>query len=83
MKNNSLKQHLYQRIITRLDHKISQLETWHRQLSWARLAIVVCGFFVAILANVALGNIAAWAVVGLIIISFVTNSNIIINSKQR
>ncbi len=71
MKNNSLKQHLYQRIITRLDHKISQLETWHRQLSWARLAIVVCGFFVAILANVALGNIAAWAVVGLIIISFV------------
>ncbi len=65
------RQQLLERIIARLDQKITHLETWHRQLSWTRLGIVICGLFVAILANFTLGNLAAWVVVGLIIISFV------------
>jgi hypothetical protein len=72
MKNKPMKrQQLLERIIARLDQKITHLETWHRQLSWTRLGIVICGLFVAILANFTLGNLAAWVVVGLIIISFV------------
>lgn len=59
------------RVITRLDQKITHLETWHRQLSWARLGIIICGFFIALIANFTLGNFVAWSVVGLMIISFV------------
>lgn len=72
MNNNSMnRQTALNRVITRLDQKITHLETWHRQLSWARLGIIICGFFIALIANFTLGNFAAWGVVGLMIISFV------------
>ena len=72
MKNKTQKhQKSLSRVIARLDQKITHLETWHRQLSWTRLGIIICGFFVAILANFALGHVGAWGVVGLMMISFI------------
>lgn len=71
MKINKRKQKSLERIISRLDHKITQLETWHQQLSWTRLGIVVCGFLLAIVFNFALGNFAAWITIATMIITFV------------
>jgi hypothetical protein len=65
------RQRLLERGLARLDHKISALEIWHRQLSWTRLGIVVGGVFVAILANFMLGSLAAWIIIGLSLGSFV------------
>lgn len=62
--------HFLERTLTRLNRKVTELETWHRQLSWARLGIIFCGFFVAILANFLLGQTAAWVTLGLMVIGF-------------
>lgn len=65
------KQHTYQRIIERLDRRISHLESWHQKLSWTRLGIVLCGFVVALITNITLGNLAATGVLGVMMLSFV------------
>ncbi|MDA0708592.1 MAG: hypothetical protein O3B73_00110 [bacterium] len=70
----SRRHRLLERIIIRLENRLSTLDVWHRRLSWTRLGIVGGGFLVAVLANFVLGNLAAWMAVALAILGFLVTA---------